>query len=91
MDAMRNQAIHIISELPEPYIVYVLEILKNVRQMSDLGIVAKTNGVPMRLHEKENSKEIQAAIENMTGALPRTEMALDDFRGERLKKYADIA
>ena len=35
MNEMRTKAIHIINELPEPYIVYALEILRNVRQMSD--------------------------------------------------------
>ena len=89
MDAMRDQAIHIITELPEPYIVYALEILKNVRQMSALGRAA--SGFPAQVHERANSKEIQEAIEAITGALPSTEMTLADFRKERLEKYADIA
>ena len=91
MDAERNQAMNIIAELPEPYIVYALEILKNVRQMSSLGMAAKKDGFPTRLHERKNSKEIQEAIEVVAGALPNTDMMLADFREERLGKYADIA
>ena len=91
MNEMRTKAIHIINELPEPYIVYALEILRNVRQMSGLGTSAKKNGFPTHLHERENSKEIEAAVDALTGALPDTGMTLDNLRAERLKKYADIA
>lgn len=45
---------------------------------------------PKRLHERENSKEIEAAIEAIAGTLPTTDMTLSDFREERLGKYADI-
>ena len=89
MDAMRSQAIHIISELPEPYIVYALEILKNVKQMSGLGMAE--DGMPARLHERANSREILAAVNALAGALPDDGMTLEEFRGERLGKYADIA
>ncbi len=65
MNAIRTQAIHIITELPEPYIAYALEILKNVRQMSNLGMAAqeKKTGFPAHFREREDGKEIQATIE----------------------------
>ena len=91
MNALRSQAIDIIVGLPEPYMAYALDILKNVKQMSAIHLPAeKVDAVPVRLHKRDDSARIQAAIDSLAGALPPTDMTLADFREERLGKYAAI-
>ena len=91
MNALRSQAIDIIVELPESYIAYTLDILKNVKQMSVLNASnEKTGIIPFSLHKRKNSSKIQATIDALAGALPDTNMKLADFREERLKKYANL-
>ena len=91
MNALRSQAMDIIAGLPEPYIAYTLDILKNVKQMSAIHIsTAKAGTMPVRLHKRSNSARIRSAIDAIAGALPPTDSTLEDFRAERLKRYADI-
>ena len=91
MNALRSQAIDIIVGLPESYIEYTLDILKNVKQMSALSATSeKTSIMPLRLHKRKNSAKIQETIDALLGALPDTDMKLADFREERLKKYANL-
>ncbi len=93
MNALRSQAIDIIVGLPDSYIGYALDILKNVEQMSALQDSKPRESIlpeRERLHKRADSMRRQETIDSLTGVLPPTDMTLEDFREERLKKYADI-
>ena len=90
MDA-RSQAIDIVAGLPEAYIASTLEILKNVKQISAMNAFeTSAEIVPGLFYKRSASEKIRASVEALAGALPLTDMTLEDFRAERLAKYADI-
>ena len=92
MDALRSQAIDIIEGLPESYIAYTLDILKNVQRMSAISTASgKASRAPLHLHQRKDSAQIRENIDALSGALPCTDMTLADLREERLKKYANLA
>ena len=83
MTTARAQAMDILAELPEVYIVRVLDFMK------------KLNNAPVEKftvhHKKTDAANIKKALNAISGALPQTDMTLEDFRNERLNKYANFA
>ena len=92
MTALRNQAMDIISELPEEHIAYVLAILENIQRISRPREIPHASAqFPLHLTKRENYDEIEQALNAISGAVPDTGMSLEEYRAERLAKYETIA
>ena len=85
---LRTEAINIIAEMPEIYIFKALELLEKFKQ--EYEGKSKPHQKVIR-KEKANAAQIQAAIEAISGALPSTDITLEDLRAERLRKYESLA
>lgn len=79
MTQLREQAIEMIKEIPEEKIIYVLNILKNVRDLSDYPQKGET--------QESNKKVLLEQLEKYRGRLPVDfdyKKELEEARDERL-------
>ena len=50
----------------------------------------RQTGFPSKLTRRENSEDIERAINSLVGVLPDNGMTLEDYRAERLAKYENF-
>lgn len=82
MTHLREQAIEIIKEIPEEKIIYVVNILKNVRDLSDY---------PQKRGGQENDKKVLLEqLEKYRGRLPKDFDYKKELEEARNEKYADF-
>ena len=83
MTQLREQAIEMIKEIPEDKIIYVVNILKNVRDLSEQ---------PKKDQTLENDRQIlREQLEQYRGRLPKEFDYKKELAEARDEKYADFA
>lgn len=83
MTQLREQAIEMIKEIPEDKIIYVVNILKNVRDLSEQ---------PKKDQTLENDRQIlREQLEQYRGRLPKDFDYKKELAEARDEKYADFA
>lgn len=83
MTQLREQAIEMIKEIPEEKIIYVVNILKNVRDLSDYPQKGET--------QENNKKVLLEQLEKYRGRLPMDFDYKKELEEARDEKYADFA
>lgn len=83
MTQLREQAIEMIKEIPEEKIIYVVNILKNVRDLSDYPLKGET--------QENNKKVLLEQLEKYRGRLPMDFDYKKELEEARDEKYADFA
>lgn len=82
MTQLREQAIEMIKDIPEDKIIYVVNILKNVRDLSDY---------PQRGDIQENNKRVLLEkLEKYRGRLPKDFDYKKELEEAKDEKYADF-
>lgn len=82
MTQLRKQAIEMINEIPEEKIIYVVNILKNVLDLSDYPQKSET--------QENNKRDLLEQLEKYRGRLPKDFDYKKELEEARDEKYADF-
>lgn len=81
MTQLRKDVMELVDQIPEDKLIFVIQIIQGMKGLYEGSGNSKEN---------KKSEDVESIVQSLIGALPSTDMSLEDFREERLRKYEAV-
>ena len=81
MTQLRKDVMELVDQIPEDKLMFVSQIIQGMKGLYEGSGNSKEN---------KKSEDVESIVQSLIGALPSTDMSLEDFREERLRKYEAV-
>lgn len=81
MTQLRKDVMELVDQIPEDKLIFVIQIIQGMKGLYEGSGNSKEN---------KKSEDVESIVQSLVGAIPSTDMTLEDFREERLKKYEAV-
>ena len=78
MTQLRKDVMELVEQIPEEKLIFVIQIIQGMKGLYEGSV----NSI-----ENKKSEDVESIVQSLVGAIPYTDMSLEDFREERLRKY----
>ncbi|MGN1184837.1 MAG: UDP-N-acetylenolpyruvoylglucosamine reductase [Oliverpabstia sp.] len=81
MTQLRKDVMELVDQIPEDKLIFVIQIIQGMKGLYEGSANSKKN---------KKSEDVESIVQSLVGVIPSTDMSLEDFRDERLRKYEAI-
>ncbi|MGN1193487.1 MAG: UDP-N-acetylenolpyruvoylglucosamine reductase [Dorea sp.] len=81
MTQLRKDVMELVDQIPEDKLIFVIQIIQGMKGLYEGSGNSKEN---------KKSEDVESIVQSLVGAIPSTDMTLEDFREERLRKYEAV-
>lgn len=81
MTQLRKDVMELVDQIPEDKLIFVIQIIQGMKGLYEGSGNSKEN---------KKSEDVESIVQSLIGALPSTDISLEDFREERLRKYEAV-